>query len=95
MSIVEHPRDWTEQERLKWIKTYQGILDAPINNWIPEYARDCKKKCCDNCEYFDTFAEFDLRDEDGMCLKNVANDECGEYINDSDTFYCSHHKFKV
>ena len=29
------------------------------------------------------------------CLKNVANDEYGEYINDSDTFYCSHHKFKV
>lgn len=95
MSIVEHPRDWTEQERLEWIKTYQGILDAPINNWIPEYEIEYKKKCCDNCEYFDTFAEFDSRTEDGICLKNVANDEFGEYIIYSNTFYCSHHKFKV
>ena len=62
---------------------------------MPEYAIDYRSKCCDNCEYFDTFAEFDLRDEAGLCLKNVANDEYGEYINDSDTFYCSYHKFKV
>ena len=95
MSVVEHPRDWTEQERLKWIKTYQGILDAPINNWIPEYEIEYKKKCCANCEYFATFANFDLRYEEGLCLKNVANDESREYIKDSDTFYCSYHKFKV
>ena len=32
MSYVEQPRDWTEQERLEWIRTYQGILDAPVNS---------------------------------------------------------------
>jgi hypothetical protein len=62
MSYIEQTRDWTEQERLEWVKTYQGILDTPINSWIPEYAIDYKKKCCDNCEYFDTFANFDLID---------------------------------
>lgn len=94
MSYIEQTRDWTEQERLEWIKTYQGMLDTPINSWTPEYTIEYKKKCCDNCEYFDTFSEFDLRDEGSLCLKNVANDEYGEYINDSDTFYCSYHKFK-
>ena len=48
----------------------------------------------DEKQYFDTFANFDLRYEDGLCLKKVANDEYGEYIEYSDTFYCSHHKFK-
>lgn len=95
MSVVKQPRDWTEQERLEWVKTYQGLLDTPIISWIPEYAIDYKKKCCDNCEYFDTSAYFDLRAEDGLCLKNVANDEYGAYIKDSDTFYCSYHKFGV
>ena len=69
-------------------------FDGFVNPEILDMFRN-KKKCCANCEYFDTFAEFDLRDEDGMCLKNVANDKYGEYINDSDTFYCSYHKFKV
>ena len=84
MSVIEHPESF-------YTKAYSS------DNWIPEYeiVLGSKRKCCDNCEYFDTFAEFDLRDEDGMCLKNVANDEYGEYINDSDTFYCSYHKFKV
>lgn len=86
MSVVEHPRDWTEQERLKWIKTYQGILDAPINNWIPEYAIDCKKKCCDNCEYYNG---------SHYCDKDVSNVYCENCLENTDTFYCSHHKFKV
>jgi len=95
MSVVKQPRDWTEQERLEWVKIYNGMLDIQINSWIPEYAIDYKKKCCDNCEYFDTFSEFEIRDEDGLCLKNVANDLSGQYILGSDTFYCSYHKFKV
>ena len=95
MSYVEQTRDGTEQERFEWVKIYNGVLDIQINSWIPEYAIDYKKKCCDNCEYFATFANFDLRYEDGLCLKNVANDESGEYIEYSDTFYCSYHKFKV
>lgn len=49
MSVIKQPRDWTEQERLEWIRTYQGILDTPINSWIPEYAIDYRRKCCDNC----------------------------------------------
>lgn len=85
MSVVEHPRDWTEQERLKWIKTYQGILDAPINNWIPEYEIEYKKKCCDNCRYFD----------EDCCDEDVSNVYAENLIKDSDTFYCSYHKFKV
>ena len=92
MSVVKQPRDWTEQERLEWIRTYQGILDTPINSWIPEYAIDYRRKCCDNCDWFEIN---NSRTEDGICLKNVANDEFGEYIIYSNTFYCSHHKFKV
>ena len=85
MSYVEHPRDWTEQERLKWIKTYQGILDAPINNWIPEYEIEYKKKCCDNCEY----------NSGEYCDMDVSNIYCENYLENTDTFYCSYHKFKV
>ena len=95
MSYVEQPRDWTEQERLEWIKTYQRARIDPPYGISPEYDIDYKKKCCDKCEYFDTFSEFEIRAEDGMCLKNVTNDEYGTYIEDSDTFYCSYHKFKV
>lgn len=85
MSVVEHHGDWTEQERLEWIKTYQGILDAPINNWIPEYEIEYKKKCCDNCRYFD----------EDCCDEDVSNVYAENLIKDSDTFYCSYHKFKV
>lgn len=92
MSYIEQPRDWTEQERLEWIKTYQGMLDTPINSWITEYAIDYKNKCCDNCDWFEIHKS---RDGAGLCLKDVANDEFGGYIKDSDTFYCSYHKFKV
>lgn len=53
---------------------------------------DYKKKCCDNCEYFD----ISINKGDSSCLKEVFNSfdtDC--YIKDSDTFYCSYHKFKV
>lgn len=92
MSVVEHPRDWTEQERLEWIKTYQGILDAPINNWIPEYEIEYKKKCCDNCEYYDKLYYSECY---GNCAKHIVNESLGKFIENSDTFYCSYHKFKV
>lgn len=85
MSYIEQPRDWTEQERLEWIKTYQGMLDTSINSWIPEYAIDYKKKCCDNCEFFSY----------GYCDKDVSNVSCENYLESTDTFYCSYHKFKV
>ena len=91
MSVVKQPRDWTEQERLEWVKTYQGLLDTPINSWIPEYAIDYKKKCCDNCEYFRNYLT-----RTNFCASGVANELLiNEGIKDSDTFYCSYHKFKV
>ena len=93
MSVVEQGKDyirkWTEQERLEWIKAYQGIVVETPNSWVPEYAIDYKKKCCDNCVYLYT----DI-DESVVCSKDVANDEYGEIIKDSDTFYCSYHKLK-
>ena len=90
MSYVEHPKvNYEDIQSLG--KDKYSIITEMIHKPYNELA---EKKCCDNCEYFDTFANFDLRDEDGLCLKNVANDEYGEYINDSDIFYCSHHKFK-
>ncbi len=86
MSYIAQTREWTEQERLEWVRTYKNIIDTPINSWIPEYTIDYKKKCWDNCEYLYT-------DIDGsvVCSKDVANDE----IINSTTFYCSYHKFKV
>ena len=64
----------------------------PTNNWVPEYDIDYKKKCCDNCDYFQ---QFDEGYADGFCMKNISNELGGQYILDSDTFYCSYHKFKV
>ena len=94
MSVVEHPRDWTEQEKLEWVDTNFALgicSNNTIDNWIPEYTINYKKKCCANCKFFEHLKS---RDEDGLCLKNVANDLSGQYILDSDTFYCSYHKFK-
>ena len=90
MSYIEQTRDWTEQERLEWVRTYKNIIDTPINNWIPEYAIDYKNKCCDNCEYLC----IDI-DESVVCSKDVTNDEYGEIIINSDTFYCSYHKLRL
>ena len=78
MDYIEQTRDWPEQERLEWVRTYKNIIDS-------------KKKCCDNCAFF---SPMDERDEDGLCLKNVATDLSGQYILGSDTFYCSYHKLK-
>ena len=90
MSYIEQTRDWTEQERLEWIKAYPGIAVETPNSWVPEYAIDYKKKCCDNCALF---SPMDERDEDGFCMKNVTNDLSGQGIIHSDTFYCSYYRF--
>ena len=86
MSVVEHPNSWIPEYEISLIG---------VDKRIPNPRDFSINICCVNCRHFDTFANFDLRDEDGLCLKNVANDEYGEYIKDSDTFYCSYHKFKV
>lgn len=44
-----------------------------------------KKKCCDNCIYFD----------EDYCDMDVSNVYAENLIITSDTFYCSYHKFKV
>ena len=96
MSVVEQGKDyirkWTEQERLEWIKAYQGIVVETPNSWVPEYAIDSKKNCCDNCDYFQ---QFDEGYADGFCMKNISNELGGEFIINSDTFYCSYHKLRI
>ena len=106
MNYIEQTRDWTEQERLEWVRTYKNIIDTPINSWFPEFTIesgrgkydivtkmiDSKKKCCDNCTFF---AESEMEFADGYCMKNVANTLCGQYLENTYTFYCSYHKFRV
>lgn len=90
MSVVEQPREMTQQDKIDWDYSYtQG---GGLDNWIPNPLDFVAKNCCDNCAFF---SPMDERDEDGLCLKNVANDLSGQYILGSDTFYCSYHKFKV
>ena len=92
MSSVEQTRDLTERERLAWVKIYQRARIDPPYSIHPEYAADCRRKCCDNCDWFGIHKS---RDGAGLCLKDVANDEFGGYIIYSNTFYCSYYKFKV
>ena len=91
MSIIEHPKvsyeDISSLRKDKYSMIAE-MISTPYNELT-------EKKCCDNCEYFETVETSKPKDEDGVCLKNVANDEYGEYIKDSYTFYCSYHKFKV
>ena len=82
MSIIEHPDSWFPEFT---IESGGGKYDM-IAKMV-----DSKKKCCDNCAFF---SPMDERDEDGLCLKNVATDLSGQYILGSDTFYCSYHKLK-
>lgn len=87
MSAIEQHREMTQQEKIDWDYSYtQG---GGLDKWIPEYAIDYKKKCCDNCEYL----YIDI-DESVVCSKDVANDEYGAVIIKSNTFYCSYHKFR-
>lgn len=81
MSVVEHPDSWfPEFNRESGNGKYDMIAKMILS----------KKKCCDNCEYLYT----DI-DESVVCSKDVANDEYGVIIINSNTFYCSYHKFKV
>ena len=69
------------------------------DSWFPEFIIESgngkynmvdkmissKKKCCDNCMYF----------AEGSCDMDVSNVYTEILIINSDTFYCSYHKFKV
>lgn len=90
MSVVKQPREMTQQDKIDW--DYSYTQDGGLGNWIPTPLDFVAKNCCDNCTFFSPMYE---RDEDGLCLKKVANDLSGRYILCSDTFYCSYHKFKV
>lgn len=93
MSVIEQSREMTQQEKIDWDYSYTRA--GGVNKVISNPLDFAIKNCCDNCEYFETVETSKPKDEDGVCLKNVANDEYGKYIKDSDTFYCSYHKFKV
>ena len=94
MSEIEQGKDyirkWTEQERLEWIKAYQGIVVETPNSWVPEYAIDYKKKCCDNCDYKLIYDNGNIT----MCIQYVSNSLNSDIVN-SDTFYCSYHKLRL
>ena len=53
---------------------------------------DSKKKCCDNCTFF---AESEMEFAEGFCVKNVANTLCGQYLENTYSFYCSYHKLRL
>lgn len=89
MSVVEQPREMTQQDKIDWDYSY---TQAGVDNWIPNPIDFVVKNCCDNCDYF---AESAVDFAEGFCMKNVANTLCGQYIEGKDTFYCSYHKFKV
>ena len=88
MSVVEQPREMTQQEKIDWDYSYTQA--GGLDNWIPNPLDFIVKNCCDKCAFF---LPMDERDEDGLCLKNVANDLSGQYILGSDTFYCSYYRF--
>ena len=80
MSYVEHPDSWFPEFSIESGNGKYGMIAKMINS---------KNKCCDNCKYLYT----DI-DESVVCSKDVANDEYGATIINSDTFYCSYHKLK-
>ena len=108
MSVIEQGKDyirkWTEQERLEWIKAYQGIVVETPNSRVPEFTIesgedkydmvakmiDSKKKCCDNCDYKLIYDKGNIT----MCKQQVSNSLNSDIVN-SDTFYCSYHKLRL
>ena len=86
MSYVEHPRDGSDS----WVSEFNTESGRGKYDMIDTMVYS-KNKCCETCAFF---LPMDERDEDGLCLKNVANDLSGQYILGSDTFYCSYHKLK-
>ena len=90
MSVVEQPREMTQQDKIDWDYSYpQG---GGLDNWFPNPIDFVVKNCCDNCDYF---AESEMEFAEGFCMKNVANTLCGQYIEGKDTFYCSYHKLRI
>ena len=83
MSVVEHPNSWFPEFT---IESGNGKYDM-VAKMV-----DSKKKCCDDCDYFQ---QFDEGYADGFCMKNISNELGGEFIINSDTLYCPYHKFKV
>ena len=80
MSYIEHPDSWFPEFIIESGNGKYDMITKRISS---------KNKCCDNCVYLYT----DI-DESVVCSKDVANDEYGEIIINSDTFYCSYHKLK-
>ena len=82
MSYIEHPNSWFPEFNIESGNGKYDVITEMVNS---------KKMCCETCDWFEII---ETRIEDGFCLKNVANDKYGEYIDNSSTFYCSYHKFK-
>ena len=76
MSYIEHPDSWFPEFIIESGNGKHNMVDKMISS---------KKKCCDNCMYFD----------EGYCDMDVSNVYTEILIINSDTFYCSYHKFKV
>ena len=90
MSVVEQPREMTQQEKIDWDYSYtQG---GGFNKIIPNPVDYMIITNCDNCKFF---AESAMDFAEGFCMKNVANTLCGQYLENTYTFYCSYHNFKV
>lgn len=90
MSVIEQPREITQQEKIDWDYSYTQAVG--FGKIIPNPIDFVVKNCCDNCDYF---AESAVDFAEGFCMKNVANTLCGQYIEGKDTFYCSYHKLRL
>ena len=90
MSVIEQSREMTQQDKIDWDYSYTQaggfgkIIPNPIDYMIIT--------CCSNCKFF---AESEMEFAEGFCIKNISNELGGGVIINSDTFYCSYHKFRV
>ena len=90
MSVVGQSREMTQQDKIDWDYAYTQARG--LDKWFPNPVDYVVKKCCDNCDYFQ---QFDEGYADGFCMKNISNELGGEFIINSDTFYCSYHKLRL
>ena len=88
MSIVEHPK--VSYEDIPSIRKDKYSIIAEMIHML--YNELAEKKCCDNCKYYDKLFYSECY---GNCAKHIVNESLGKFIENSDTFYCSYHKFKV